>query len=91
MTPSPIGSTLSGVDEPVIDVREHLKELTFNEIVGEAIDRAKALRESARGGDEGRDLSIAITHLEDALTRYNSSRYRRFGMWKRADPDRTLA
>lgn len=40
-------------------------------------------------GPEARDLALSITHLEDALTRYNSSRYRRKGTWGRADPDAT--
>lgn len=34
-----------------------------------------------------RDLSLAITHLEDALTRYNSACYRLAGTWNRRDPD----
>jgi len=34
-----------------------------------------------------RDLALAKTHLEDALTRYNSAQYRAKGTWKRADPD----
>lgn len=38
--------------------------------------------------DAGRDLALAKTHLEDALTRYNSARYRMGGTWKRADPDK---
>lgn len=49
---------------------------------------AQALR-AAYGPDQGvaRDLSLAITHLEDALTRYNSACYRIDGTWKRRDPD----
>lgn len=45
-------------------------------------------RNTAESPEEARDLSIAITHLEDALTRYNSARYRRAGTWQRAEPDR---
>lgn len=35
-----------------------------------------------------RDFSLAITHLEDAATRYNSGRYHEIGTWNRADPDK---
>lgn len=39
-------------------------------------------------GGAARDLALANTHLEDALTRYNSACYRIAGTWKRADPER---
>ena len=63
------------------------RPMTFNELVIEAVAIAKAHRSTTSDPEEGRDLSLAVTHLEDALTRYNSSRYRRAGTWKRADPD----
>ncbi len=37
------------------------------------------------------DLEQAKLHLDDALTRYNSARYRMAGMWDRADSDRVIA
>jgi hypothetical protein len=47
----------------------------------------KAESASAFDGPARRDLALARTHLEDALTRYNSACYRINGTWKRADPD----
>lgn len=61
--------------------------MTFNELVNAALLIATDKREAASSGDEARDLSLSITHLEDAMTRYNSSRYRNQRTWKRADPD----
>ena len=65
--------------------------MTFNEYGNAMIDQASSLRQSAATPEEGRDLSLAITYLEEALSRYNSSRYRAMGVWKRADPDAALA
>lgn len=65
-----------------------MEEETFNQLVNEAITIADGRRDKAQAPGEARDLAIAITALEDALTRYNSSRYRSKGTWKRADPDR---
>lgn len=64
-----------------------MHEETFNELVSQALAQAESRRAVAHTPEEARDLSIAITHLEDALTRYNSSRYRHRGTWKRVDPD----
>ena len=60
--------------------------MTFNEHGNAMLARAKYLRESATG-DAARDLSLSITHLEDALTRFNSALYRIQGMWVRRDPE----
>ena len=60
---------------------------TFNEHVNAAVGIAAAKRAGTSDGAVARDLSLAITHLEDALTRYNSSRYRERGTWRRDDPD----
>lgn len=68
-----------------------LTEATFNQLGArmlELIDEAKTqLRDKIDAGMEARDLALSATHLEDALTRWNSSRYRRRGSWGRADPD----
>ena len=66
------------------------RELTFNELVALAGLRLEFRSEAqpAVDADEARDLALVRTHLEDALTRYNSACYRRAGTWKRADPDR---
>lgn len=62
---------------------------TFNMLGNAMQEMAEQQRNQASDGAVGRDLSIAITHLEDAMTRYNSAQYRRKGVWKRADPDAT--
>lgn len=73
-------------------------ELTFNELLALA---GQKLAEKVGGKlgermpeplaqfstDIGRDLALAHTALEDALTRHNSACYRIAGTWKRADPD----
>lgn len=61
---------------------------TFNQLLNEALGIAQARRvDAATTFDAARDLSIAITAIEDALTRYNSACYRIAGTWKRVDPD----
>lgn len=82
------------------------EELTFNDHVNAAIDIARVARGESRlmsrdpltvapevgamHNDAARDLSLSITNLEDALTRYNSARYRQAGMWDRADSDKVI-
>lgn len=61
---------------------------TFNELLNHALKMATDQRNSTPISDAARDLSIAITHIEDALTRYNSAQYRESGNWVRLDPDR---
>lgn len=61
---------------------------TFNELGAEMQAILDERRAEAGQSEAGRDLALAATHLEDALTRYNSARYRMMGTWKRADPDR---
>jgi hypothetical protein len=65
-------------------------DLTFNMLIANAIARAEEERTAATTQPEARDLSLSITHLEDARTRYNSSRYRRKGAWQIHDPDLEL-
>lgn len=71
---------------------------TFNEHGNAMLQQAHQLRRDVFDGKvasdapanrdaAGRDLSIAITHLEDALTRYNSACYHLAGTWSRRDPD----
>ena len=60
---------------------------TFNELVNEALERASTRRQLA-GPEAARDYSIAITHLEDALTRFNGAVYRDEGKWNRADAEK---
>lgn len=67
--------------------------LTFNQL-GERMHAAIAFRRAEarllpdeRADLAGRDLALANTHLEDALTRYNSARYHALGTWQRRDPD----
>lgn len=60
--------------------------MTFNELVNEAIEKAKAHRDLS-GPEAAREFSIAITSLEDALTRFNGGVYRRAGTWNRADAE----
>lgn len=59
--------------------------------------RADSLAIAQNAIDEGqrdqhnaaaREFALSITHLEDALTRYNSARYRQEGDWHRNDPDK---
>lgn len=66
-----------------------MQEATFNELIEEAIDRAQQQR-TGRTGEAARWLSICITHLEDALTRYNGAQYHHKGTFKRDDPDKEL-
>ena len=68
----------------------YAKRLTFNELLALAGLRLEERVESGEDMDvdEARDLALVRTHLEDALTRYNSACYRRLGIWQRADPDR---
>lgn len=65
--------------------------MTFNELLNLALEIANQRRAFAAGNagkfEAGRDFSIAITAIEDALTRYNSGMYHLAGTWKRADPD----
>lgn len=86
----------------MIDLSRLLSDSTYNEL-SEAMRALIMLRrqELARRKEAtvnpdrleeldaaGRDLSLAMTELENSLYRYNSSRYRVAGRWKRADPDR---
>jgi hypothetical protein len=61
--------------------------LTFNELGAAMMERINTQLLNATG-DTARDLALARTHLEDALTRFNSAQYRLAGTWKRADPER---
>lgn len=64
-----------------------LERHTFNELVEKALDLAQTQRQS-RTGESARWLSIAITKLEEALTRYNGAQYHHRGTFKRPDPDK---
>lgn len=72
------------VNAPIIDGTA----ATFNELGRQMQAILDLTRDEAGQSGAGRDLALAATHLEDALTRYNSGRYRMLGTWKRADPDR---
>lgn len=64
-----------------------LTDYTVNELGSEIHDRINALRNKPYGGEVQRDLALARTHLEDALTRFNSAQYRIKGLWERRDPE----
>ena len=61
---------------------------TFNEHGAEMMNIIERQLDEVGRDLPGRDLALARTHLEDALTRYNSAQYHRRGTWKRADPDK---
>lgn len=61
---------------------------TFNDLGNAMLDIAREKRSKTSDPDVGRDLSLSITSLEDALTRYNSAAYRLRGTWGRQDPDK---
>ena len=65
-----------------------MNEYTVNELVNEAIKRADEFRSNTADSGAARDYSLAITHLEDGLTRFNSAQYRLAGTWNRRDPER---
>jgi hypothetical protein len=65
-------------------------ELTFNEHGAEMMKELERQIDECGRSEAGRDLALSRTHLEDALTRYNSAQYRKKGTWKRADPDKAL-
>jgi hypothetical protein len=64
-----------------------MTELTFNALLNAAQSRAEEQRKRYCNTAALRDLSIAITAIEDALTRYNSAQYHERLTWKRVDPD----
>jgi hypothetical protein len=53
---------------------------------GESADLSP--EERAEHDAAARELALAITHLEDGNTRYNSARYHQMGRWQRVDPDK---
>jgi hypothetical protein len=53
-------------------------------LLGDDLDRGVMTEDSIR------DLELSREHLEDALTRYNSARYRMNGTWGRQDSDRVI-
>jgi hypothetical protein len=61
--------------------------MTFNQHGNTMLDLIAQQKLLEGDGAVLRDLALAATHLEDALTRYNSAQYRRKGTWNRADPD----
>lgn len=64
--------------------------MNYADIYDQYLDLMRDIREAkdlAVGNDEARDLALAVTHLEDSWTRYNSARYHRLGLWKRSNPD----
>jgi hypothetical protein len=74
-------------------------ESTAVELVQEVIARAEDWRASldasvleqvgAKVGEVARDISLAITHLEDARTRLNAAGYRCRGTFSISDSERT--
>lgn len=71
-------------------------ETTYNEHGNAMLRRVAELFELGDvvlvGNEDAiRDLELARCHLEDALTRYNSARYRMNGTWGRQDSDRVIA
>ncbi len=62
--------------------------MTYNEHGNEMIKILDEAIEAEGRSDAAREFALARTALEDALTRYNSGRYRQLGVWKRVDPDR---
>lgn len=65
--------------------------MTFNEHGAAMVSQIEALQGDVGRSDAGRDLALSLTHLEDALTRFNSAQYRIAGTWKRADPEKGSA
>lgn len=82
--------------EPARIVRpreEVLKQTVANsssvELLQEVIARAEEIRSKLHLADAaGRDLSIAITHLEDSRTRLNAAGYRLNGRFSISDAER---
>lgn len=62
-------------------------DFTVNEMGNEIMRRLEEKIRYSGPGQAGRDFWLAKTHLEDALTRYNSGRYHENGTWVRRDPD----
>ena len=86
-------------DEELVALENsYAHSLTFNELLALAgqrltdkVDRAENWMGNTSVSDKvdtKRDCALVQTHLEDALTRYNSACYRLVGTWKRVDPDR---
>lgn len=62
--------------------------MTFNQHGQAMLDICETqIKSDETPGPVARELALSRTHLEDALTRYNSAQYRKAGTWKRADPD----
>lgn len=61
---------------------------TFNDFGASMMEILEEQLGSGHDGSVARDLALSRTHLEDALTRYNSAQYRIRGTWKRLDPDK---
>jgi hypothetical protein len=62
--------------------------MTFNDHGAAMQQRIEELLDMPYDGDVKRDLALARTHLEDALTRFNSAQYRLLGIWNRRDPEK---
>jgi len=68
--------------------------LTYNQLGNAMLEKLEELTDSdeVMNHDDwyliDRDLAVARTALEDALTRYNSAQYRIRGTWERRDPDK---
>jgi hypothetical protein len=57
--------------EQTIEARETtVQSRTFVELIGEATEKADALRRTYQGAQAGREFALAITALEDAQMRF---------------------
>lgn len=81
--------TCSGEVAPYV---EPAPEPTVKELVDQAIDRVRDVRQAGKGATYevadlpgGREFSLAITHLEDALMRFTRGMAMRLGVFAPAD------
>lgn len=85
----------------IVRSREEVRKQTVAdsssvELLQEVIARAEEIRAQLRGAERareladaaGRDLSLAITHLEDSRTRLNAAGYRLNGRFSISDAER---
>lgn len=64
--------------------------MTFNERGQEMMDKLDDMLDVSYPPKAKRDLALSRTHLEDALTRFNSAQYRIKGTWVRSDPEKEV-
>lgn len=82
-------TTPAAIVNETIDPTQPVELFSSVELLTHVKERAALLRLNAASGEIAREFSESITHLEDAITRYNKGTYMADGTFAITDAERS--